>query len=279
MYSSTQLCAFKGSTVFISCTYRYPSRINNLDITVDKTLWFTKMNGDQYLDLRTDSEYSGRVQYHCDKNDCTLRIRDLRESDSAEYKFRFITNHPRGKYTGSPGVTLTVTDPDFQVNVRKSSPNQHPTRTELTCHSNCQLPVDPSYIWYKNGQPMEGKDIYFHPDPINPEDEYSCALSGYESFRSPSVYPPKLPSVSVSPSDDIMEGNSVNLTCSIDANPAANYTWYKKNVNPDLQPLSEEPQLVFISIQSSESGEYYCTAENQLGKRTSKHIFIDVKCE
>ena len=90
---------------------------------------------------------------------------------------------------------------------------------------------------------------------------------------------PKLPSVSVSPSGEIVEGSSVTLTCSSDANPAANYTWYKKNVNPDLQPLSKEPQLVFSSIQSSDSGEYYCTAENQLGKRTSEYIFIDVKCE
>ncbi|XP_067441981.1 B-cell receptor CD22-like [Thunnus thynnus] len=173
-------------------------------------------------------------------------------------------------------VEVSSTD-NFQVNVRKSSPNQHPTWTELTCHSNCQLPVDPSYIWYKNGQQMEGKTKKINPHPVNPEDQYSCALSGYESFPSPSVYPPKLPSVSVSPSGEIVEGSSVTLTCSSDANPAAKYTWYKKNVNPDLQPLSKEPQLVFSSIQSSDSGEYYCTAENQLGKRTSEYIFIDVK--
>ena len=84
-------------------------------------------------------------------------------------------------------LCLLFTDPDFQVHVRKSSPNQHPTWTELTCHSNCQLPVDPSYIWYKNGQLMEGNKVHLHLHSIYPEDEYSCALSGYESFRSPSV--------------------------------------------------------------------------------------------
>ena len=90
---------------------------------------------------------------------------------------------------------------------------------------------------------------------------------------------PKLPSVSVSPSGEIVEGSSVTLTCSSDVNIAATSTWYKKNVNPDLQPLSKEPQLVFSSIQSSDSGEYYCTAENELGKRTSEHVSVDVKCE
>eukprot|EP00064_Thunnus_orientalis_P025235 superscaffoldBa00012234_g25579 len=109
MYSSTQICAFKGSTVDINCTYRYPSRINDHDTEIKETIWFTKGPNNDPVNLRTDSEYSGRVQYHCDENDCTLRITDLRESDSAEYKFRFITNDPGGKYTGSPGVTLTVT--------------------------------------------------------------------------------------------------------------------------------------------------------------------------
>ncbi|KAM7394685.1 hypothetical protein PAMP_021471 [Pampus punctatissimus] len=471
-YTSTQICAFKGSTVDINCTYRYPSRVNDCDTTVDETFWFNKRSYNEPVNLRTESEYAGRVQYHCDKNDCTLRITDLRESDSAEYKFRFITNQPGGKFTGSPGVTLTVTDTDLQVKVIRPTVYQYYTRAELKCHSSCRLPdrssyiwyingqkietetsssyssyfyppnsyscavkghedfvslpvcargkscyrvnynersicafrgssVDiscsyssyesiissfwfssdrrhqgqnpsqpedlskdsqyegrvhvkterrrstlrisdlresdsaqyhftfitynfewgsslpgttltvtdtdlqvkvirstvyqyytrielmchsscrfpdrSSYIWYKNGQPIKQRNIHFYPYPINPEDHYSCALSGYESFSSPLVYAPKLPSVSVSPSGDIMLNSSVTLTCSSDANPAANYTWYKKNVNPDLQPLSKEPQLVFSSIQSSDSGEYYCTAENRLGKRTSENIFIDVK--
>ena len=108
-YTSTQICAVRGSTVEIRCTYTYPSRIKHNDTTVEKAFWFTKMNGNVPVDLSTDSEYAGRVQYHCDKNDCTLRITDLRERDSAEYKFRFRTNQEGGRFTGSPGVTLSVT--------------------------------------------------------------------------------------------------------------------------------------------------------------------------
>ncbi|KAJ4944681.1 hypothetical protein JOQ06_013224 [Pogonophryne albipinna] len=85
---------------------------------------------------------------------------------------------------------------------------------------------------------------------------------------------PKLPSVSVSPSAEIEEGRSVTLTCSSDANPAANYTWYKKDGN--FISLNKGPQLVFSSIQSSDSAEYFCTAENKLG-RISKNVFINVK--
>uniref|UniRef100_A0A3Q4BEC8 Zinc finger protein 710 n=1 Tax=Mola mola TaxID=94237 RepID=A0A3Q4BEC8_MOLML len=42
---------------------------------------------------------------------------------------------------------------------------------------------------------------------------------------------------------------------------------------------NEEPQLIFISIQPSDTGEYYCTAENRLGRTTSKHVFVNGQCE
>ena len=108
-YSSHQVCAPKGSTVVIPCTYIYPPRLDERDTKVEETLWFTKLNGNQFVDLRSDPEYSGRVEYLFKQNDCTLRIRNLRKSDSAEYKFRFTTNQQGDSVTGSPGVTLTVT--------------------------------------------------------------------------------------------------------------------------------------------------------------------------
>ncbi|XP_073330147.1 sialoadhesin-like [Pagrus major] len=464
-YSSTEICALKGSTVEISCTYTYPSRIDGGDTEVKETFWFTKLSGNQSVDLSTDSDYQGRVEYSCYEKSCTLRITDLRESDSAEYKFSFITNQPGGRYTGSPGVTLRVTDlqvdvgrssyydrrdlkchsscrlPDrssyiwyksgekiqsltssthsvsdtygdsyscavkghedfpspqvcvkgqtcnrviytdrsicaskgssvdisctyssfniikskfwfspershqwqspsrpedlskdsqfagrvqvletetrrstlritdltesdsaqyrfkfnttsfewrsslpgttltvtaLQVQVTRTTVHQSDTEAELKCHSSCSPAGRLSYVWFKNGQKVTGVETSSFKGRVYPGDIISCALKGHENYGSPSVYAPKLPSVSVSPSAEIVEGSSVTLTCSSDANPAANYTWYKKNGDPDLQPLSKEPQLVFSSFQSSDSGEYYCTAEKELGRRTSEYISINV---
>ncbi|KAL7403630.1 hypothetical protein ABVT39_003222 [Epinephelus coioides] len=268
-YTSTEICAVKGSTVEIHCSYRYPSRINGLDTKVEKASWFIDVKDGVYVDLKTDPQYSGRVQYDCDeiKNDCTLRITDLRESDSAVYKFRFITNQPRGNFWGKPGVTLSVTD----LKVSRSS-----SSSSLQCHSSRYLPDHTSYIWYKNGQKIKEGTSPYVDFSYDSADSYSCAVKGCGGF-SPSVYAPKLPSVSVSPSAEIVEGSSVTLTCSSDANPAANYTWYKRSTNPEHKHLSEEPQLVFSSIQSSDSGQYYCAAENELGRRTSEFISIDVQ--
>ena len=89
----------KGSTVELTCSYTYPSG------TVTTTFWFTKI-----VNLRDDPDNKGRVTYRRDRmNVHTLKITDLRESDSAEYKFRFITDQTGGKYSGYPGVTLSVT--------------------------------------------------------------------------------------------------------------------------------------------------------------------------
>ncbi|XP_033985935.1 B-cell receptor CD22-like [Trematomus bernacchii] len=263
-YSSTKICAVKGSTVEIRCSYTFPSPWRGSVITVEKTFWFTKWKGGVRVDLTTDPEYAGRVEDLCENNICTLRIKNLTESDSAEYWFRFETNQG-GKYSGSPGVTLSVSN--LQVT---SGTNR------LFCQNSCPQSSNPSYIWYKNGQSIQGETSDYTSNPNN-ADSYSCALKGYEDFPSPPVYGPKLPSVSVSPSAEIEEGSSVTLTCSTDANPAANYTWYKKNGNQKLPPLTTEPKLFFSPIQSSDSGQYFCAAENELGKRTSEMISVDVK--
>ncbi|XP_039469810.1 LOW QUALITY PROTEIN: basement membrane-specific heparan sulfate proteoglycan core protein-like [Oreochromis aureus] len=265
-YTSTHICALKGSTVDIGCSYSYPNN-RNRGIMFQERFWFIRNEYYGPVDLRTDPDYTGRVEHQFHEKDCTLRITDLRESDSAEYKFRFMTNQYGGSYTGSPGVTLTVTD--LQVKRRKSS-----THTELQCHSSCDVIDPPSYVWYKNGQKIKEETSSLRVSVGDDDSSYSCAVKGYEGYRSAAVYAPKPPSVSVSPSAEIVEGSSVTLTCSSDANPAANYTWYKAD---GRTPLSKEWWLSFNPIQPSDSGQYYCTAENDLGKRTSEPVFIDVK--
>ncbi|XP_067355868.1 B-cell receptor CD22-like [Channa argus] len=83
--------------------------------------------------------------------------------------------------------------------------------------------------------------------------------------------PPKLPSVSVSPSAEIVEGSSVNLTCSSDANPAANYTWYKENED---SPKASGQIFTITDFRPEHSGNYYCEAQNTLGRQTSDLHFI-----
>lgn len=130
-YTSTEICALRGSTVKMHCKYRYPPRIDGNVTMLEKTVWFVKKNGTVPVDLKTEAEYADRVQYHCGENECTLMIEDLRESDSAEYKFSFLTNQPGGIYTAARGVLLSVTGKRFFTSDTKSVCHQWTALTNM----------------------------------------------------------------------------------------------------------------------------------------------------
>ncbi|XP_029283156.1 titin-like [Cottoperca gobio] len=262
-YTDRSICAPSGSSVDISCTYYSVG-------SVTSKFWFSPERSHQWgdpnkpQDLSEDSQYTGRVQVlPAERGRSTLRISDLRATDSAQYHFRYKTRGFEWR-SSLPGTTLTVTDADVQVQVIWS-----PSGPKLLCHSSCLLTGRSSFVWYKNETMIQEETSASYGQDVHAADSYSCA---YQSYRSAAVYAPRLPSVSLSPSGDIMKNDSVTLSCSSDANPAAKYTWYKGE-----QLFIEKQQLIFSSIQSSHSDQYYCEAENELGRRTSQYVFINVK--
>jgi hypothetical protein len=85
---------------------------------------------------------------------------------------------------------------------------------------------------------------------------------------------PKTPSVTVSPSGEIEEGSSVTLSCSSDANPAAEYTWFKEH--EDSVKASGQNYSI-TNITSELGGNYYCQAHNAIG-HNSKFLIIKGNC-
>uniref|UniRef100_A0A8C1XWQ7 Si:dkey-4c23.5 n=1 Tax=Cyprinus carpio TaxID=7962 RepID=A0A8C1XWQ7_CYPCA len=169
-YTSRRVCALVGSTVDISCTYSHPS-----GHTVYKTFWHYPSGG--FRDLREEHQFAGRVEYVGNK----LRIKELKISDSGEYRFRFITD--LDQYSGSPGVNLTVTDTQVKKSPSVVSEGQEVT---LSCSTKCTPNYKHTYIWYKNGrQVTDGftKDNKLYLDSVSNEElhQYSCAVEEIES--------------------------------------------------------------------------------------------------
>uniref|UniRef100_A0A8C7N469 Ig-like domain-containing protein n=1 Tax=Oncorhynchus kisutch TaxID=8019 RepID=A0A8C7N469_ONCKI len=177
-YTTQSICTLKGSTVDLFCSYTYPRG------KVTTTFWFTEWGtGVEPEDLGQDPEYAGRLEYHGDKKkDCTLKITDLRERDSATYKFRLLTDQEGGKFSGSPGATLSVTG----LQVKLTGGYQDKT---LTCSTTCTLTDNPTYIWYKNGQHLDESTSpqYKYSVSNDYDDSYSCAVKGHEDLHSPAV--------------------------------------------------------------------------------------------
>uniref|UniRef100_A0A4W5MB27 Ig-like domain-containing protein n=1 Tax=Hucho hucho TaxID=62062 RepID=A0A4W5MB27_9TELE len=168
----------------MSCSYTYPS-----GYIVTTTFWFTKKDAEgNPVSLSDDPDYEVRVSYRKDKeNGHTLTIRDLRESDSATYKFRFITDRTRGRYIGIPGVTLSVTDVVLEMDPTSVSERENVT---LSCRTKCTRDPITAFSWFKNGQPIPNSNTYspvYSLFSVSSEDtgRYSCAVEGHEDLPSP----------------------------------------------------------------------------------------------
>ncbi|MBN3307230.1 CD22 protein, partial [Amia calva] len=87
---------------------------------------------------------------------------------------------------------------------------------------------------------------------------------------------PKDTKVSVSPSGEIVEGSSVTLTCSSNANPPVqNYTWFKTNGAAVWEKGSGQ-SFTITEISSGDSGQYYCEAHNKHGAHNSTAVPLPV---
>ena len=103
----TSICATKGSTVKLNCTYKL-KKYTSFALPEEK-IWYTKWNGQRPVDLTTDGDYTDRVTNSCHMNTCTLTIRNVRESDSSVYRFKLLRSSTVERYYYEPGVTLSVT--------------------------------------------------------------------------------------------------------------------------------------------------------------------------
>ncbi|XP_050976476.1 B-cell receptor CD22-like [Labeo rohita] len=153
----------------------------------------------------------------------------------------------------------------------------------LTCKSSCTLTDRATFIWYRNSQPLterRDRNNELLLQSVRREDagRYSCALHGH-TYISPAVhlnvtYAPKRVSVSISPSGEIVEGDSVNLSCSSDSNPPAKLDWFKGKM------FVASGRIYSISkISSDHSGKYKCKSINEHGEKYSYAVTLNVMCE
>ncbi|KAF7695474.1 hypothetical protein HF521_007197 [Silurus meridionalis] len=172
-YAQRRVCALKGSSVNFHCTYLYPSGQK-----VNESYWTFNQKA-----VRRLEEFAGRVEFVGDKvNNCTLRLTDLKESDSGDYRFHFTTSTPHRAFSSSLWVQLIVTDVQVRVNSTKVSDGQ---TIILSCITSCTLPHH-MFSWYQNGKyimnkPTKCNNLYLDEPSYNDRDEYTCAARVIEA--------------------------------------------------------------------------------------------------
>ncbi|XP_036394430.1 myelin-associated glycoprotein-like [Megalops cyprinoides] len=182
----------------------------------------------------------------------------------------------------------------------------------LTCSSNANPPVQ-NYTWYKvDGTEMQtvgsGQNLTFNETEPSDSGQYYCEAQNDHGMENSTVsldieYGPRNTSITVTHSGAILEGHNVTLNCSSDANPPVtsytwftvmlgssvtltcssnanppvqSYTWYKVN-GTEMQTVGSGQNLTFNETEPSDSGQYYCVAQNDHGMENSTTVSLDVK--
>ncbi|XP_060755237.1 B-cell receptor CD22-like [Neoarius graeffei] len=180
------------------------------------------------------------------------------------------------KYSQENLCALKDPPKNVSVSIRPSGEIVEGSSVTLTCSSDANPPVE-NYTWFK-GTTSVGKGKTYTISTISSEDsgEYKCKCKNELKHRYSIgvtlnvLYPPKNVSVSIRPSGEIVEGSSVTLTCSSDANPPVeNYTWFKEN---ESSPVGSGQ-----SYRALQSGQYSCEAQNKHGSERSAAVSVTLK--
>ncbi|XP_034448208.1 B-cell receptor CD22-like isoform X1 [Hippoglossus hippoglossus] len=278
------VCAVKGSSVVIPCSFYYPKGEK-----VQEVKWGQESKdiykGHFIFDSASNNQ-SSRFQYIGDKlQNCSLKINPVEHNIADKYIFRFITKSPTGQWTGTGGSTLKIVDLKTSVtNTSGHGATKEGDSVNVTCRNSCDGgDVSSAFIWLKNGESIhKGPSLYWRDISPSNSGNYTCSLEAHNGTTSRVVninveYGPKNTSVSVRPSTEVDVGSNVILTCSSRANPPVeNYSWFKVDED-DVIIVENKSELHFREFSLAAGGRYLCSATNKHGSQNSTMVTLKVK--
>ncbi|CAH1247471.1 NPHS1 [Branchiostoma lanceolatum] len=232
------------------------------------------------------------------------------QHNGAQYSCR-ATNTELGLHRDSSAVgPLNVRFLQAGTVISNNSPVTAGADLTLTCTSGSSNPAA-AITWTRGGTAVTGSNSQQQDGTnggkvttqqlvlsnLQPEDngtEVKCVAtnSGLSQTQEDTVtvvvnYGPRNVQVTCSPTDpsDLREGGDLVCTCTADSNPAARYSWSYGTAGST--PASSPPTgavedqtagtLTFSTLDRAHTGEYRCTATNDIDSAASTDVTVDVK--
>ncbi|KAM8734002.1 sialoadhesin-like isoform 2-T3 [Acanthopagrus schlegelii] len=189
------VCAVKGSTVTLPCTFT-PLQIDvdgrRVPLKIIKVRWCQKhpvCQGSTPSVYDSDSTSNDpRYKYLGDKKgNCTLQITDVRGEDDETFRFRVEADDNRGHWTERSGVKVSVTDGTTMEITSSSGDGQVRTGESITlfCSARCtfhQLKV----TWFRDDHALSESGPALQLSSLTAKDSgnYTCGLQTSTETRS-----------------------------------------------------------------------------------------------
>ncbi|XP_065124592.2 sialic acid-binding Ig-like lectin 14 [Paramisgurnus dabryanus] len=306
--------ALSGSCVIINCTFTIKSEYDK-DLTDSAAgVWYkdeTKDNNIVFNSSNSNLSFKGKITGKLQDKNCTTIFNHVTSNHEGRFFFRIEGNGGLKWTYAQKSVSIDVIDTlskptvqmfkdQMEVEVQEevlegssmclrcsaktlcsSSP---PTLTwsstdRLHLNDSSRLQLD------QQNQTEIISDLNFTATHLQHGVTFICTITYQLQQRKTTAqnnvsvtvrYAPKNTSVSVFPSNSVLEGSSVTLICSSDGNPAVfNYTWYREN-GGQFKELQTGTNLTFNVTDRTHTGRYYCQAKNQHGTQNTS-VLLDIQ--
>ncbi|XP_073693885.1 sialic acid-binding Ig-like lectin 13 [Garra rufa] len=306
------ITALSGSCVAIKCDFNIEDKYDEYLTEVATTgLWFKDgmdANINQVFNSRVSksNRFSGKTTGKLHEKNCTTIFYNVSSNHNGKYYFRIMSGEDL-KYTyPQPFSTVNVIEfppkPTVQLYVeQKEVQDQEEVLEESSVSLRCSAETlcsspPPTLTWSSTPRiPLSESsrlqelilisDLNFTATHRQHGVTFICTITyqlqdenktAQNSITLQIQYSPKNTSVSVIPSDSVLESSSVTLTCSSDANPAVViYTWSRES-GGQLEQLQTGDTLTFNRVDLKHEGWYHCTAQNQHGSQNSS-VMLDIQ--
>ncbi|KAK6326601.1 hypothetical protein J4Q44_G00022460 [Coregonus suidteri] len=288
----SSVSGLQGSCIVIPCSFNYPEpKITPSELT---GIWF---KGAYKVIYHPDSssvikDYKGRTGLVGDlrQKNCSLRIDPLRHSDKGPFTFRIeIKDHSKASYkddTVSIAVSSSPDPPSLSVREEVKVGEE----VSASCSVSHSCPSDPPLLTWShsgtpsiqsqqqtNGQWEVTSSLTIRSTIADNNQPLVCtaAYRGGKTVRSSKTLNVKYAPVDVKVEgvSSVKEGDSVELRCSSDSNPAVHsYRWHNSR-----GPLPTMGPTITLENVTRLTEALYCTAINTEGQGQSSSLKLSVE--
>nr|XP_055046783.1 sialic acid-binding Ig-like lectin 7 [Misgurnus anguillicaudatus] len=304
--------ALSGSCVIINCTFTINNKYDN-DLTDSAVGVWLKDGTDYQRNVVFNSSNSklplkGNITGNLKNKDCTTIFYDVTLNHKGRFMFRI---EGTLRYTYEQYVSIDVSDsppnPTVQMFKDQMKVEVHKEVLEgssmcLRCSAKTLCSSSPPTLTWSSTDRLHLNessrlqldqqkqteiisDLNFTATHFQHGVTFICTITYQIKQRNTTAqnnitlrvqYAPENTSVSVFPSNSVLEGSSVTLICSSDGNPAVfNYTWYREN-GGQLEELQTGYNLTFNVNDHTHTGRYYCQAKNKHGTQNTS-VLLDIQ--